>query len=269
MKKTDLLAGCLMLLLLTGFSTPKPALRKTKSVTTWKAWADTTTQGRAKWMVVKCEFYPNGELKRKLSLGYEGDTVGLSVYKLNRDSTLQAETWYNKYLKKWMPGSSYIYRRGEKRPFMVKERFDYASYCTYDAQGKEVAHRIVNERKEPIYDYEYQYDASGWLIRSSMFRFFNGERDDEQREIWEYTKNEKGQVIQADVFAVNTLPLGPTVKTDKNGNKKITYSSTGANTKSLLRTEYYNQRKELTKTVEYDLEAKPQFAKTYEYEYYQ
>ena len=263
------LLPALLLLLLTGFKAPKPGLTKVKRLTVWRAWADTTEHHeQLKWLEVKSEFYPNGELKRKLSFGYAGDTTGLTEYHLNADSTLKDDIWYNKYLKQWMPGSQYVYHPHMKQPYMAHERFGYTSYYTYDAKGHQTNLRMVNERKEPIFEYVYRYDADGLLTQDSEFRFFNGQRDDEKRTVYVYTKNSKGQVVQRDKRYVPTQGPGPVVKTNRQGVTKITYHG-GTNTPALLlEREYYNERQEVVRMDEFPHDNKLEFVTTYEYEYY-
>ena len=60
-----------------------------------------------------------------LYVEYKGDTTDLRVYKLNKDSTVKKEIWYNKFLKKWMDGDTYYYNKGKKLPYMTNDQNNY------------------------------------------------------------------------------------------------------------------------------------------------
>lgn len=259
----------LALIIFTSFDDADfPALPRIRSVTEWRAWADTIKYHEPKWLKSKREYYTNGELKSMLYVEANGDTVNLRLYKLDNDSLLKKDIWYNKYLKKWMDGDTYYYNKGEKLPYMTKDKDKYKCYYTYDPQGRITGKRLVNDKDENFAEYEFTYDSAGLMIRQIEFDFFGGERDEKRCYIYEYNKNEKGEVIKKETFFVPDHTQESVTKQDKQGNQKTTYYGFTAKTKTLMETVYYNDRGERTKKIEYDRENNPQFIWTYNYEYY-
>lgn len=252
-----------------SFDDPEfPKLPKIKSIIEWKEWADTTKYKELKWLNTKREYYENGELSRTLFLGYKGDTTGLRMYKLNKDSTLKKDIWYNIFLKKWMEGDTYYYHKGEKLPFMSKDKDKYSCFYTYDKQGNIIGKRLSNNKNQNFAEYEYTYDTTGFIIQQIEFDFFDDQREVKSVFVYEYERNEAGQVIKKDVFYVPQHTNERVTKTDKKGNQKTTYYGFTAKTTSITETIYYNDKGERTKKIEYDRDNKPKFIWTYDYEYY-
>ncbi|MBK9733117.1 MAG: hypothetical protein IPO83_17835 [Chitinophagaceae bacterium] len=271
MKITKLifLFGLLAVMLLASFDDPEfPKLPKIKSIIEWRAWADTTKYKEAKWMKSKREYYMNGELSTTLFFGSKGDTTDLRIYKLNKDSSLKMEIWYNKFLKKWMDGDTYYYNKGETLPFMSKDNDKYKCFYTYDNQGNIIGKRLSDDKDENFAEYEYTYDTTGLLIQQVEFDFFDGQRDMKRIYVYEYEKNETGQVLKMDAFFVPHHTNESVTRTDKQGNQKTTYYGFTAKAKTNTETIYYNDKGERTQKIEYDRDNKPQFIWTYDYAYY-
>lgn len=269
MRKYNLLWMLLGIYLLVGFCPPEFSLSKIKKLRIWRAWADTTSYREPKWLVTQSVFYPNGEEKRRFSLEYQTrDTIELRIFTLNKDSTPHKEFSYNRFIKKWQQTAYYLYRPGQKHPYSANTQFGYKRQYTYDAKGRETNVLLINDHDQPFHEYVTIYDVSGLVVQESEFRYFNGHRDDEFRKVYEYVKDAQGRVLQKESFYVPIDGPEPTVEVDKQGTQKITYHGSTTMQKSRLETVYYNQKGELVKTVEYDLDGKPQFIWTYEYEYY-
>jgi hypothetical protein len=269
MRKSIFILITLSAYLSVGFYSPKFTLPKIKTLRVWKAWADTMKYPEHKWLVTQNEFYPNGEQKRKFSLEYQTkDTLGLMRFVLGKDSTLYKVFSYNKYTKKWQQTAQYFYHPGQKHPYLANTQFGYKTRYSYDAQGREISSQLINDHNEIFHEYVTSYDASGLVTQESEFRYFNGHRDDESRKIYEYVKDAQGRVLQKEAFYVPATGPEPTIEVNKQGTQKITYHGSATMEKKRIETVYYNQKGELIKTVEYDLDGKPQFIWTYEYEYY-
>jgi hypothetical protein len=267
--KLTLIFGLLAVIMLTSFDDPDfPKIPKIKSIIEWREWADTTKYKEPKWLKSKREYYSNGELSNTLFFGSKGDTTDLRNYKLNKDSTLKKEIWYNKFLKKWMDGDTYHYNKGEKLPFMSKDNNKYKCFYTYNNQGKIIGKRRSDDKDENFAEYEYTYDSTGLIIQQVEFDFFGGQRDEKRVYVYEYERNEKGQVLKKETFFVPHHTKESVTKTDKQGNQKTTYYGFTAKTKTITETIYYNDKGERIKKIEYDRDDKPQFIWTYDYEYY-
>jgi hypothetical protein len=271
MKKTTfLLLGLLTVLLLTSFDDKDfPILSKIKSITEWKEWADTNKYNSPQWIKSKREYYSNGELSGILHLGLKGDTTTLLTYILNKDSTLKKEKWYNIFLHKWIAGDSYYYNKGEKYPYMSKDKAKHKCYYTYNNQRKIIAKRFSGDKGENFAEYEYTFDSSGLMVQQIEFDCLGGQRDERRIYVYEYEKNSKWQVIKKETFLVPHTAKESITKTDKFGNQKTSYYGFSAKEKTLTETVLYNTKGERTKKIEYDRDGKPQFISTYDYQYYQ
>ncbi len=145
-QKPKFLIKLLSIILLTSFVDDPdfPSLPKIKTITEWREWADTSkNHERKKWLKSRREYYPNGQLQQRLYVEYEGDTTDLRVYKLNKNSTIKKDIWYNKYLKKWMDGDTYYYNKGEQLPYMTNDQNNYKCYYTYDNHGNIIGKRLT------------------------------------------------------------------------------------------------------------------------------
>jgi hypothetical protein len=269
-KTTSLLLGFLAVLFLSSFDdTDLPILPGIKSITEWKEWADTNKCNSPKWIKSKREYYSNGELSGILYLGLKGDTTTLRTYILNKDSTLKKEKSYNIFLHKWMPEDSYYYNKGEKHPYMSKDNNNNKCYYNYNNQWKMIAKRFSGDKGENYAEYEYTYDSSGLMVQQIEFDCLGGQRDERRIYVYEYEKNNKGQVIKKETFLVPHTTKESITKTDKFGNQKISYYGFTTKEKALTETVLYNIKGERTKKIEYDSNGKPQFIRTYDYAYYQ
>lgn len=270
-KLTLLLIGLLSTILLSSFLDdpdfiPSPNI---KTVTEWKEWADTSKYHESKkWLKSKREYYPNGQMKQLLYVEYNGDTTSLRVYKLNEDSTIENYIWYNNNLKKWMDGDTYYYNKGEKLPYMTKNQNNYYCFYTYKSNGQLIGKLLKDDKKASFAEYEYTYDTSGLMIQQIEYDFFDGQREEKRAYVYEYEKNNAGQVIKKDVFFIPHHTQESVTKTDKQGNQRTTYYGFTASTKTVIETIYYNNKGERTKKIEYDRENKPSIIWTYDYEYY-
>lgn len=268
-QKLTFILGLLAFLVLTSFDDPDfPSLPKIKKVTEWREWADTIKYKEPKWLKSTREYYENGELKNMLYVEANGDTTALRIYKLDKDSILKKDIWYNKFLKKWMDGDTYYYNKNEKLPYMTKDNNKYKCYYTYDNKGNIIGKRLADDKNENFAEYEYIYDTTGLMIQQIEFDFFDGQRDEKRVYVYEYEKNAKGQIVKKETYFVPHHTKESVTKTDKQGNQKTTYYGFTANTKTITETIYYNDKGERTKKIEYDRDDKPQFIWTYEYEYY-
>lgn len=268
-KKLTLILGLLAFIVLTSFGDPDfPSLPKIKKVTEWKEWVDTTKYNSLKWLKSIREYYENGELRNMLYVQVDGDTTALRIYKLSKDSLLKKDIWYNKFLKKWMDGNTYYYKKGKKLPYMTKDNNKYKCYYTYDNQGHIIGERLADDKDKNFAEYEYTYDTTGLMVQQIEYDFFDGQRNKKRVYVCEYEKNKKGQVIKKEIYFVPHHTKESITKTDKQGNPKTTYYGFTAKTKTIIATVYYNERGERTKKIEYDRDHKPQSIWTYEYEYY-
>lgn len=267
MKTTHLLVAALAAELLAGFGPPAPARRRPKTLTVWRSWADKRLHGARRWPVVRSEFFPNGELRYKLSLDFTGDTIAISRFTLNPDSTPHREEWYNLRLRRWQPGTEYQYRPGARRAYRSCEQFDYTSTYYYDAAGRETSCLIRNQHQQPLFEYEYCYDAAGLLTQHSVFQFFASGHDDETHYLYEYARNAEGRIVRRDMFSVATAQRGMVIKSDGKDVQAVTYYGGRAQDKTLLEREFYNAKGEVVKTEEYQ-DGKPEFIRTYVYTYY-
>lgn len=268
--KLTLILGFLAFILLTSFDDSEfPSLPKIKSVREWREWADTTEKhDKIKWLKSERHYYPNGELQQTLYVEYKGDTTDLRIYKLNKDSTIKKEIWYNKFFKKWMDGDSYYYNKGVKLPYMSKDKNKYKCYYAYNSQGKIISKRLSNDKDENFAEYEYTFDTTGLMIQQIEFDFFGGQRDEKRIHVYEYERNEKGKVIKRETYFIPHQTKESVTKTDKLGNQKTTYYGFTSKTKTITEIIYYNDKGERTKKIEYDRYNKPQFIWTYDYEYF-
>ena len=270
-QKLTLLIGLLSTILLTSFVDDPdfPALPKIKTITEWKEWADTAKyHENKKWLKSRREYYPNGQLQQMLYVEYKGDTTALRVYKLNKDSTIKKDIWYNKFLKKWMDGDTYYYNKGEKLPYMTNDQNNYKCFYTYDKNGQLIGKLLKDDKKVSFAEYEYTYDTTGLMIQQIEYGFFDGQREEKRAYVYEYEKNNAGQVIKKEVFFVPHHTQESVTKTDKQGNQRTTYYGFTAKTKTVTETIYYNDKGERTKKIEYDRDNKPSIIWTYDYEYY-
>lgn len=270
-QKLTAIIGLLCITLLTSFVIDPgfPALPKIKTVTEWREWADTTTYHESKkWLKSRREYYPNGQLRQSLYVESDGDTTDLRVYKLNKDSTVKKEVWYNKFFKKWMNGETYYYIKGEKQPYMSNDPNNYTCYYTYDNKGQLIGKLLKDDRRQSFAEYEYTYDSTGLIIQQIDYGFFDGQREEKRAYVYEYEKNNGGQVIKKEVFFVPHHTLESVTKTDRQGNKRTTYYGFTAKEKKIVETIFYNEKGERSKKIEYDRDDKPQFIWTYYYEYY-
>ncbi|MBN2728552.1 MAG: hypothetical protein JXR53_04945 [Bacteroidales bacterium] len=270
-KITLLLIGLLSTILLSSFLDdpdfiPSPNI---KTVTEWREWADTTKYHESKkWLKSRREYFPNGQIKQLLYVEYNGDTTSLRVYKLNEDSTIENYIWYNNNLKKWMDGDTYYYNKGEKLPYMTKNQNNYYCFYTYNSNRQLIGKLLKDDKKTSFAEFEYTYDITGLMIQQIEYDFFDGQREEKRAYIYEYEKNNAGQVIKKDVFFVPHHTQESVTKTDKQGNQRTTYYGFTASTKTIMETIYYNKKGERTKKIEYDRENKPSIIWTYDYEYY-
>ena len=270
-KRLSLLLGILITILLSSFVTDLefPSLPRIKSVTEWKQWADTTKYNDSgKWLKSRRDYYPNGQLSQMLYVEYQGDTTTLRVYKLNKDSIISRSTWYNSLLKKWMDGDTYYYHKGEKLPYMSNDD-GYKCYYTYDDNGRLVSRLLKDDNKMSFAEYQYTYDSTGLMVQQVEFGFFNGEREEKRKYVYEYELTDSGEVRKKDAFFVPHHTQETVTKVDKKGNERTTYYGFTAQTKSITETIYYNDRGERTKKIEYDRENKPSTIWSYDYVYYE
>ena len=266
-----LIIGLLSTILLTSFVDDPdfPFLPKIKTITEWKEWADTTKYHESKkWLKSRREYYPNGQLQQMLYVEYNGDTTDLRVYKLNKDSTIKKDISYNKFLKKWVDGDTYYYKKGGKLPCMTNDQNNYKCYYTYDNKGQIIGKLLKDDEKKSFAEYQYIYDTTGLMVQQIEFDFFAGQREEKRDYVYEYKKNNNGQVIKKEVFFVPHHTQESVTKTDKQGNQRITYYGFTAKTKTIMETIYYKNKGERTKKIEYDRDDKPLFIWTYDYEYY-
>ena len=255
---------------LTSFDDPEfPPLPNIKSVTEYKQWADKAeTHEKEKWLKSKRDYYPNGELKSKLHVEYNGDTTSLRVYELNKDSVIIKDTWYNRFLKKWIKGDIYIYDKGESLPSMTKDKENYKCYYKYDEQHRVIERRHVDNNDKDFGTYHFSFDSIGLMIQQVEFDFFGTTKYVKRVYVYEYEKNDKGQVIKQESFFVPTSEKEKEVRTNEKGEQMITYYGFTANTKTLTETVYFNEKDERIRKETYDRGGKVQFIWTYKYEYY-
>lgn len=268
-QKLTLLFGLLIFIMLTSFDDSEfPSLPQIKKVIEWREWADTTQNKESKWLKSKREYYENGMLKNMLYVEANGDTTSLRIYKLDKDSILIKNIWYNKFLKKWMDGETYYYKKGERLPYMTKDKENYKCYYSYDRTGNIIGRRLVDDKNENFAEYEFTYDSTGLMSRQIEFDFFNRKRDEKRVYVYEYEKDKEGKVIKKETYFVPHHTKEIETKTDNQGNQKTTYYGFTAKTKTITETVFYNNKGERTKKIEYDSENKPEFIWTYDYEYY-
>lgn len=265
-----LLMSILLLLLLTGFDDPDfPSLPKLKSVTEWREWADTSeNHEKSKWLKSKREYFPNGELRQVLYVEYNGDTTGLTQYKLNRKSRIKKDIWYNRFLNKWMQGDRYYYKKGETQPYMTKDQDKYRCFYNYDLQKRIRSRRLVDSKRKAFVEYEFMYDSTGLMNQQIEYDFFDDQRDVKRVYVYEYEKDDQGRVIKKESYFVPHTNKESVTKTDKQGNQRTTYYGFTAKDKTLMETVFYNEKGERIRKIEYDRDNRPQFISTYHYEYF-
>ena len=269
MQKLITVFGITVFVMLTSFNDPEfPAPPKIKSVKEWREWADKANHDQTKWLKSERLYYPNGKLQQTLYVESNGDTTDLRIYKLNKDSTLKGEIWYNRFLKKWMDGDTYYYNKGQKLPYMSKGSDKYKCYYTYNNQGEIISRRHADDQNKNFSEYEYTFDSTGLIIQQIEFDFFDGQRDEKRVYVYQYEKGDKGQVVKRETFFVPHHTTESVTKTDKQGNQKTSYYGFTAKSKTLTETIYYNDRGERMRKIEYDRDDKPQFIWTYDYAYY-
>ena len=204
-QKLACLFGLLSIVLLTSFADDPdfPQLPKIKTITEWKEWADTSQYHESKkWLKSRREYYPNGEIQRKLYVGYEGDTTDLRIYNLNKDSTIDKEIWYNKFLNEWIEGNNYFYYDGEKHPYMTSNQDNYKCHYSYDINGRLAGKLFKEDNNISFAEHEYNYDANGLLVGQIEYDFFNEQREVTNVYVYSYEKNSTGQVIKKEMFLV-------------------------------------------------------------------
>lgn len=257
-------------LLLTSFDDPDfPPLPEIKSVTEYKEWADKTeTHEKEKWLKSKRDYFQNGQLQSKLYVEYNGDTTSLTVYELNRDSLIIKDTWYNRFLKKWMKGKKYTYDKGMTLPSMTETKGNYKCFYKYNDDFQIIEIRHVDNKDKDFGTYQFTFDSSGLMIQQVEFDFFGTTKYVKRVYVYEYEKNENGQVIKQETFFVPTTDKDKEVRTNEKGEQMVTYYGFTAKTKTLMETVHLNEKGERTKKETYDREGNVQFIWTYKYEYY-
>ncbi|MBX3163480.1 MAG: hypothetical protein KF900_03295 [Bacteroidetes bacterium] len=271
-KKVIITLGLFSIILLSSFvdDFDFPHLTNLKSVKEYKQWADTTkTHEKDKWLKSHRVYYPTGQIKQVLYIEYNGDTTSLRQYSLNKNGTVDKDIWYNRFLKKWMKGDEYVYRKNEQLPYMYKDKNNYKCYFIYDANGKLLNKKHSDNKNEDFAEYEFFYDTIGLLMQQIEYGFFGGEKHIKRVYVYEYEKDQDNKVIKRETFFVPSHKSDVEIRTDKKGNQMTTYYGFTAKDKTLTETIYFNTKGERTKKIEYDRQGQPQFVWTYEYEYYE
>jgi hypothetical protein len=246
-----------------------PPLSKIKSVTEYKEWADKSeTHEKEKWLKSTRDYYPNGKLKRKLYVEYNGDTTSLIAYELNKDSLIIKDTWYNRFSKKWKKGDTYSYDFGETSPSMTKDQGDYKCYYKYDEHQRIIERRHVDNNDKDFGTYQFSFDSDGLMVQQVEFEFFGTTKFVKRVYVYEYVKNEKGRIIKQQTFFIPTNTKEKEERTNEKGEQLIVYYGYTAKTKTLTETVFFNENNERIKKETYDREGNPQFIWTYKYEYY-
>lgn len=273
-KKLTIAIGFFSIILLTSFIEDPDfyALPKIKTIVEWEEWASTSEfYTPEKWLKSRREYYPNGEFKQTFSVGYNNDTIALQIYELNEDSTIKKEIWYNKFLKKWMDGDTYYYNKGETKPYMKNNPNEINSFkwhYTYNNRKQLINRLLKDDWNENFTEFEYTYDTTGLLIQQIEYGFFDNQREEKTKHVYEYEKDNAGRVIKKQVFYVPHHTKEIVTKTDKEGNQMTTYYGFASKEKVNTETIYYNDTGEQIKKVKYDRQGIPSTIGTYEYEYY-
>jgi hypothetical protein len=270
-RATIISLGLIATILLSGFveEIDFPYIKDLKSVTEWRQWADTTKPHDSKrWLKSQRVYYPTGQLKTILYVEFNGDTTSLREYSLNKNGTIDKDIWYNRFLKKWMRGDEYFYKKKETLPYMYKDKNNYKCFLAYDAGKRLISKKHVDDNNESFAAYEYTYDTAGLMIQQIEYDFFDGERQVRRIYVYEYEKNHRGQVTKKETYFVPSHESDEEVRTDKKGNQMITYYGFTAKEKTLTETIYLNEKGERMKKIEYDRKGNPEFIWTYDYEYY-
>ncbi|MCB0855342.1 MAG: hypothetical protein KDD63_24130, partial [Bacteroidetes bacterium] len=223
---------------------------------------------KEKWLKSKRGYYPNGQLQSKLYVEYNGDTTSLTVYELNKDSLIIKDTWYNRFLKKWMKGKKYSYDKGMSLPSMTETRDHYKCYYKYNDELKIIERRHVDNNNQDFGTYQFSFDSTGLMIQQVEFDFFGATKYVKRVYVYEYEKNDKGQVIKQETFFVPTTDQEKEVMTNEKGEQMIIYYGFAARTRTLTDTVFLNEKGERTRKETYDREGNVQFIWTYKYEYY-
>lgn len=256
--------------ILTGFDDIDfQPLPKIKVIKEWREWADKSKSHESdKWLKSKREYYTNGNLKSRLFLDYKGDTTGMTIYELGKDSLIVKETWYNTVLKKWMKGDKYKYEKGDLLPYLTESKDGYKCFYKYDKDWNIIERRHIDDKNLDFGTFEFIYDSTGLLIQEIEYDFFGSEKFIKRQYVYEYEKDSFGKVIKQDKYFVPSSDKETEIKTNDKGEQMTIYRGYTAKMKSIIETLYFNQLGERVKMIEYDRDDKPQFIRTYEYEYY-
>jgi hypothetical protein len=165
-----------------------------------------------------------------------------------------------------MKGDSYVYEKYSKLLSRTQNRDGYICFYSYDNQGNLMERKFMDKQRA-FGDNKYTYDSQNRLLMQTEYDYFDGQPQESQKYIFEYSKDTLSKELKVDMYFIPQTTENEITKTDRKGNQQTRLFTFTAKTKTLEETVVYNSKMERVRKIEYGRNGKPSFIWTYEYTY--